>query len=154
MQGYYNTRGKQLTYPERRLIERWYNHDLLSRREIAKRLGKAHQTISNEIKRGQVDMSFNSGGLEYSADIAQENYNNLRGAVGTTDTWTPDKNIRIKAGILNKVSPKIIAQEDMPCCSTIYKWIYKGWVEGVERKHLLYPRKEKKQEARRSLNRR
>lgn len=40
----------------------------------------------------------------------------------------------------------MIAQEaDMPCCSTIYTWIYKGWVEGIERKHLLYPRKEKKQ---------
>lgn len=80
MQEHYSTRGKHLTYPERRLIERWYNHDLLSRREIAKRLGKAHQTINNEIKRGQVDMNFNGGGLEYSTDIAQENYDNLRSA--------------------------------------------------------------------------
>lgn len=145
MQKDYNTKNLHLTYPERRLIEQWFNRDHLSRRAIAKLLGKAPQTINNEIKRGLVDMSFSGGTIEYSAEIAQENYNHLRGAVGATDTWTQEKANRIKEAILNKFSPEVISQEpDMPCCTTIYTWIYKGWIEGISQKDMLYPRKEKK----------
>ena len=145
MQEQNSTKGKHLTYPERRLIERWFNQDHLSRRSIAERLGKAPQTINNEIKRGFVDLSFHGGGIEYSADIAQHNYEFLRGAVGATDTWTPEKAESIRESVLNKISPEIISQQaDMPCHTTIYTWIYKGWIPGISRKDLLYPRKEKK----------
>lgn len=144
MQTQYNTKGKHLTYSERRLIERWFNHEGLSRREIARRLGKAPQTINNEIKRGIVDLSYTGGGEEYSADVAQEDYDRLREAVGVTDTWTYEKAIIIKEHILKKFSPEVISHmEGMPSCTTIYTWVDKQWIPSISRKDLLYPRKKK-----------
>ena len=52
MQNHYTTKGKQLTIHSRRLIERWKNEGK-SNREIASLLGKAPQTIHNEIKLDQ-----------------------------------------------------------------------------------------------------
>lgn len=49
-----NTKGKHLTYDDRKNIERW-NKEGKSNREIARLLGKSYQTINNEIKRGLVD---------------------------------------------------------------------------------------------------
>ncbi|HFI0977967.1 TPA: helix-turn-helix domain-containing protein, partial [Streptococcus suis] len=51
MQKYYTPKGKHLTIDNRRLIERWKLENK-SNREIAGLLGKAPQTIHNEIKRG------------------------------------------------------------------------------------------------------
>lgn len=42
---------KHLSFKERQLIECWHN-DGKSNREIGKRLGRHHQTIANELKRG------------------------------------------------------------------------------------------------------
>ena len=53
MQNHYTTKGKHLTIHSRRLIERWKNEGK-SNKEIASLLGKAPQTIHNEIKRGTV----------------------------------------------------------------------------------------------------
>ena len=53
MQNNYTTKSKHLTIHSRRLIERWKNEGK-SNREIASLLGKAPQTIHNEIKRGTV----------------------------------------------------------------------------------------------------
>ena len=53
MQINYTTKAKHLTIHSRRLIERWKNEEK-SNREIASLLGKAPQTIHNEIKRGTV----------------------------------------------------------------------------------------------------
>ncbi len=41
----YNKKYKHLTYVERTVIERWYNKDGLSKREIAKNLDKSERTI-------------------------------------------------------------------------------------------------------------
>ncbi|HFI0506386.1 TPA: helix-turn-helix domain-containing protein, partial [Streptococcus suis] len=49
MQKYYTLKGKHLTIDNRRLIERWKLENK-SNREIAGLLGKAPQTIHNEIK--------------------------------------------------------------------------------------------------------
>ncbi len=68
MQNNYNTNGKYLTYSEQLLIERWKNKENKSNRIIAKLLGKAPQTINNEIKRGAVDLTFHGEGISYSAD--------------------------------------------------------------------------------------
>ena len=54
MQNNYTSKGKHLTESERLLIERWHNKEKVSNREIAYRLGKAPQTIHNEIQRGTV----------------------------------------------------------------------------------------------------
>ncbi len=50
MQDYYTPKCKQLTIHERRQIQR-LNLEGRSNREIARLLGKAPQTIHNEIKR-------------------------------------------------------------------------------------------------------
>jgi IS30 family transposase len=52
MQKHYTPKGKHLTIDNRRLIERWKNENM-SNREIAGLLGKAPQTINNEVNRGQ-----------------------------------------------------------------------------------------------------
>ncbi|BAN93051.1 truncated IS1239 transposase [Streptococcus dysgalactiae subsp. equisimilis 167] len=49
MQDYYTPKGKQLTIHERQQIQRW-KLEGRSNREIARLLGKAPQTIHNEIK--------------------------------------------------------------------------------------------------------
>ncbi|VRI22244.1 transposase-like protein, IS1239 [Streptococcus pneumoniae] len=48
MQEHYTPKGKHLTIDNRRLIERWKNENK-SNREIAGLLGKAPQTIHNEV---------------------------------------------------------------------------------------------------------
>ena len=53
MQINYTAKAKHLTIHSRRLIERWKNEGK-SNREIASLLGKAPQTIHNEIKSGTV----------------------------------------------------------------------------------------------------
>lgn len=49
MPNHYITEGKHLIIAERRLIERWKAQEM-SHRQIAQLLGKAPQTINNEIK--------------------------------------------------------------------------------------------------------
>ena len=51
MQGQYTPIGKHLTIDNRRLFERWKKEGK-SNREFAWLLGKAPQTINNEVKRG------------------------------------------------------------------------------------------------------
>lgn len=76
-----NKKYKHLTYAERTMIERWYNRDGLSKKQIAKNLDKSERTIRREIKRG-LTSNINTHLEEikvYSADIAQEEYEkNLR----------------------------------------------------------------------------
>ena len=69
MQMNYTTKGKHITEKERHLIEKWKKEGK-SNREIGRLLGKSHQTINNEIKRGSVDLSYTGGGIEYSAQKA------------------------------------------------------------------------------------
>ncbi len=143
MHNNHNTKGKHITKNERFLIEKWKKEGF-SNRKIASLLGKAPQTINNEIKRGLVDLSFSGGSIEYSAQIAQQNYDTLRLAVGRTDTWSPQIAEKIRHLILDKQSPEVISRhDDMPSTSTIYSWVYKGWIKGITRQHLLYPRKVK-----------
>lgn len=47
-----NKKYKHLTYTERTMIERWYNREHLSSKEIAQRLDKSERTIRRELKRG------------------------------------------------------------------------------------------------------
>ncbi len=79
MQNNYKTKGKYLTIPDRRYIEQW-NKEGKSNREIARLLGRAPQTINNEIKRGQVLQQVRKGLFKYvySADVAQANYEKNR----------------------------------------------------------------------------
>ena len=79
MQKHYTPKGKHLTIDNRRLIERWKNENM-SNREIAGLLGKAPQTINNEVKRGTTLQQVRKGLYKkvYSADYAQTVYQTNR----------------------------------------------------------------------------
>ena len=79
MQEHYTPKGKHLTIDNRRLIERWKLENK-SNREIAGLLGKAPQTIHNEIKRGTTLQQVRKGVYKkvYSADYAQTVYQSNR----------------------------------------------------------------------------
>ena len=63
MQEHYTPKGKHLTIDNRRLIERWKNENK-SNREIAGLLGKAPQTIHNEVKRGTTLQQVRKGAIQ------------------------------------------------------------------------------------------
>ena len=67
---------KHLTYAERTMIERWYNQDRKSKKEIAELLHKSERTIRREINRGLVSVKgyLWEDKVEYSARIAQDKY--------------------------------------------------------------------------------
>ena len=81
MQHNYTTKDKHLTIDSRRLIERWKKEGK-SNRKIASLLGKAPQTIHNEIKRGTVLQCLRKGCFKeiYSADYAQQSYEAIASA--------------------------------------------------------------------------
>lgn len=66
---------KHLSFKERQLIECWHNQGL-SNREIGKRLGRHHQTIANELKRGTTTQikENNKAKQLYFADTGQAVY--------------------------------------------------------------------------------
>ena len=66
------TQNINLTIDLRKLIEKWKKEGK-SNREIARLLGKNHQTINNEIKRGTVIQKTTYGKFKkvYKADFAQ-----------------------------------------------------------------------------------
>ncbi|VIX34584.1 transposase-like protein, IS1239 [Streptococcus pneumoniae] len=77
MQEHYTPKGKHLTIDNRRLIERWKNENK-SNREIAGLLGKAPQTIHNEVKRGTTLQQVRKGLYKkvYSAAVGEKvNFN-------------------------------------------------------------------------------
>ena len=75
MQEHYTPNNKHLTLKERQLIEVWTSEGK-SNRYIAKLLGKSHQTINNEIKRGMVLQQLRSSLYRqvYRAEYAQGKY--------------------------------------------------------------------------------
>ena len=79
MQKYYTLKGKHLTIDNRRLIEKW-KIEGKSNREIADLLGKAPQTINNEINRGTTLQQVRKGVYKkvYSAEYAQTVYQTNR----------------------------------------------------------------------------
>lgn len=145
MQDNYTSKGKHLTESERQLIERWHNKEKLSNREIAYRLGKAPQTIHNEIKRGTIQLKYKT---KYSAKIAQESYKTLRTYSKRATKLTAQLDEQISSAVKNKISLEVIHQEikSVVCLRTLYNWIVSG-ILSVSYHELLYPqyRKPKKQ---------
>ena len=75
----YNTesrKNKHLVYEERIKIETLIKEKMKAE-EISKRLGRSKRTIERELKRGYVELlnSDLTTRIEYSADVAQQNYN-------------------------------------------------------------------------------
>lgn len=79
MQENYTTTYNHLSLAERQLIEKWFKEGM-SRRQIAKLLGRSHQTINNEVKRGQVQQmdTFRAYHIVYSSEYAHQQYHKQR----------------------------------------------------------------------------
>lgn len=111
-----NKNYKHLTYVERTMIERWYNIDKKSKKEIAELLGKSERTIRREIQRGLVIVK---GYMwediqEYSAKIAQEKYEYNK--TGKGPELKLDKDIKLVEHIEyqikeEKKSPEVVSKE-------------------------------------------
>ena len=152
MPTHYTQKGKHLTIAERRLIEKWKDEGK-SNRQIALLLGKAPQTIHNDIKRELVRQQVRKGKFEllYSADTAQSRYESARKKSvrkGRLDKAIKEKILHY---IKQKYFPEMMvnAKKVNVPISTIYYWIHHGQLE-LTYKDLIYPRKPKAEKKRAS----
>ena len=145
MQNHYTIKAKHLTIHSRRLIERWKNEGK-SNRETASLLGKAPQTIHNEIKRGTVLQYLGKGRFKkiYSADYAQMVYETNRKRSVKKPILTEELKQKILHYHNQKLSPEMMvkAKGVTARIATIYYWIHHGKL-GLTKQNLLYPRKGK-----------
>lgn len=146
MQEHYTPNNKHLTLKERQLIELWTSEGK-SNRYIAKLLGKSHQTINNEIKRGMVLQQLRSGLYRrvYRAEYAQRKYIQNRKKSVRHIRLDKETYKRIKYYLKRHYSPEMIVNKgyvDVPV-STIYYWIHQGYL-GSQRDCLIYPQKTKR----------
>ena len=145
---------KHLTYTERTMIERWYNKEKLSKKEIAERLNKSERTIRREIKRG-LTTNLTSQLIEikvYSADIAHNEYISNLEAKG--QELKIGSNIEIVEKIEKmikeeKKSPEVIAFElgnkglIEISARTIRNYIYDGNVFNLKDEDMIYNKRHK-----------
>lgn len=107
---------KHLNKIEREMIERWYNKERKSKKEIAELLGKSERTIRRKINRGKtIKKDYMWRDIEiYSAEIAQEKYEYNK--TGKGPELKLDQDIKLVKYIEkeireNKKSPEVIAVE-------------------------------------------
>ncbi|MBF0806811.1 MULTISPECIES: IS30 family transposase [unclassified Streptococcus] len=145
MQDNYTTKGKHLTINDRRNIERWLKQGK-SNREIARLLGKAPQTINNEVKRGLVLQQVKKGLYKkvYSADFAQANYKKNRKRSVKKLILTEELKERILHYHHQKYSPEMMVRTKniKASVTTIYYWINNGHLQ-LTKEDMLYPRRRK-----------
>lgn len=145
MQDYYTPKGKHLTLDDRRHIDRWLK-DGKSKREIARLLGRAHQTINNEIKRGLVRQQVRKSKFQtvYCADVGHNAYLSNRKQSVKKISLTKELKETIVHYIRQKWSPEMMVKTGKVDCpvSTIYYWIHHGQL-GISKADILYPRKGK-----------
>ncbi|NQJ67474.1 IS30 family transposase, partial [Streptococcus suis] len=145
MQEHYTPKGKHLTIDNRRLIERWKNENK-SNREIAGLLGKAPQTIHNEVKRGTTLQQVRKGLYRkvYSADYAQTVYQSNRKRSVKKLILTKEIREKILHYHKQKFSPEMMVKKKQVKVgiSTIYYWFHTGHL-GLTKADMLYPRKRK-----------
>ena len=142
MQNHYTSKQKHLTIAERRLIEKWTKEGK-SNRQIANLLGKAPQTINNDIKRGTVLQQVRKGKFEkhYSADYAQQAYTKARQNSGRKTKIEKATKEKIVYYMRQKYSPEMMvkAKGVQAPISTIYYWLHNGHL-GLTKADMLYPR--------------
>ncbi len=143
MQEQYTPKGKHLTMDNRRLIERWKKEGK-SNREIAGLLGKAPQTINNEVKRGTTLQQVRKGLYKkvYSADYAQTVYQTNRKRSVKKIIPTKELKEKIVHYTKQKFSPEMMVKKKQLAVgiSTIYYWVHHGHL-GLKKADMLYPRK-------------
>ncbi|CYU88824.1 IS1239 transposase [Streptococcus suis] len=120
MQKYYTLKGKHLTIDNRRLIERWKKEGK-SNREIAGLLGKAPQTINNEVNRGTTLQQVRKGVYKkvYSADYAQTVYQNNRKRSVKKLILTKEIKEKILHYHKQKFSPEMMVKKKLPARKSI-----------------------------------
>ncbi len=127
----------------RRLIERWKNENMYNR-EIAGLLGKAPQTINNEVKRGTTLQQVRKGMYKkvYSADYAQTVYQTNRKRSVIKLILTKEIKEKILHYHKHKFSPEMMVKKKQLAVgiSTIYYWVHHGHL-GLKKADMLYPRK-------------
>ncbi|HET0003086.1 TPA: IS30 family transposase [Streptococcus pneumoniae] len=132
MQEHYTPKWKHLTIDNRRLIERWKNENK-SNREIAGLLGKAPQTIHNEVKRGTTLQQVRKGLYKkvYSADYAQTVYQFNRKRSVKKLILTKEIREKILHYHKQKFSPEMMVNKKQVKVgiSTIYYWFHNGHYE-------------------------
>lgn len=148
---------KHINYVERTQIERWYNKDKKSKKEIANLLNKSERTIRREINRGLVNnLTYEWKEIfVYSADVAEEKYQyHLRGK-GPELKIGNDYSIveYIEKGIKKqRKSPEILVAEierkglkfkSKICAKTIRNTIKLGTVFDIKPKDMIYSKKKK-----------
>lgn len=141
-----NTKGTHLTARDRQLIEIWFNNELLSRREIARRLNHAPQTINNEIKNRSIqilDSKTNFWTTVYVATAAQKDYERNKRRSGRTCVLTEESKALLVQSLDGKDSPDIVGLRLGFATSSIYYWINHGILDTSREQALIYPRKQK-----------
>ncbi|MGQ7422940.1 IS30 family transposase [Streptococcus suis] len=120
MQKYYTLKGKHLTIDNRRLIERWKKEGK-SNREIAGLLGRAPQTINNEVNRGTTLQQVRKGVYKkvYSADYAQTVYQNNRKRSVKKLILTKEIKEKILHYHKQKFSPEMMVKKKLPARKSI-----------------------------------
>ena len=151
----FSRKGKHLNYDERCSIERWFNVDKRTRKEIAELLDRNEKTIRNEIKRGLVCIKTQhwEDKIVYSADIAQQKYNYYIQGKGPQLKIDNDYKLKeyVEQGIkIEKKSPEVIAKEIKEkefkvkiCAKTIRNCIKKGFIFDIKINQLIYKKKYK-----------
>ena len=105
-----NKKYKHITYAERTMIERWYNQDHKSKKEIAKLLHKSERTIRREINRGLITVRYYdwTEREEYSARVAQDKYDFGKTSKG------PELKLDSDIELVNHIEKEIIEQHKSP----------------------------------------
>src|SRR5574344_1794691 len=140
---------KHLSYVERTMIERWYNKEKLSKKEIATRISKAERTIRREIKKGLVVIrGYEWEEVEtYSADVAQQKYDyNIEAKGQDLKIGSNIDIIKLIEKMIkeDKKSPEVVAYELTEqgllniTARTIRNYIYDGSVFDLTNKDMIY----------------
>ena len=160
-------KGKHLSFDERQLIAYFKNKLQFSNRKIAKELGRAPQTIHNEIKDGTVEIikqrqihgtkQYDYKEMEYSPEAGQAAYDNARLNSGRTYLWVEstdfidyadDQILRFHQSpdsIVGATKALSLFPEKMiPCTKTLYNWIDQGFMETQNIDLVLKVRRETK----------
>lgn len=168
-QNQFNTesrKDKHLSYQERIIIQEKHRESW-SNRQIAAYLGRAPQTINNEIKRGsaihrrkqtQNGKEYLYDTVTYFADKAQNNYeqnrlncgrlfkfNQCTDFIAFSDSkmqgrkpWSPE------ATIMYAHQHDLFPKSDIPCTRTLYNWIDLGLLQTIHLDLLLKTRRKTK----------
>jgi len=144
------TKGSHLTEAERYQIQAYHDANY-SNRAIARKLNRSPQTINNEIHRGSVvqiskqtqnNKDYIYEKTVYFADSGQRIYEENRENCGRPSKWWSCPQFRDWADqkmLKNKWSPDAVTgyareknlfpAETLPCTTTLYDWIDRGWMK-------------------------